>query len=68
MLLTEKVAKDFLHENGYEVLTPAQMDARKNYAEKKSKQDKHHHSRMILERYDAIKENLTLQQHGLLLY
>ncbi|MGG3446277.1 MarR family transcriptional regulator [Bacillus nitratireducens] len=67
-LLTEKIAKEFLQERGHEVLTPAQMEARKNYAEKKAQQDKHHYSRMILERYDAMKENLTLQQHGLLLY
>ncbi|PGL90735.1 MarR family transcriptional regulator [Bacillus thuringiensis] len=67
-MVTLKEAKRVLYEAGYNTVSPAQREAQKEYVEKKAQQDKHHYSRMILDRYNAIKENLTLQQHGLLLY
>ncbi|EJQ49861.1 MarR family transcriptional regulator [Bacillus thuringiensis serovar shandongiensis] len=67
----DKAAKLHIENNGGKVYTDKQLESFKKYNEmeaNKKEVDKHHHSRMILERYETITENLTLQQHGLLLY
>ncbi|WP_144550971.1 MarR family transcriptional regulator [Bacillus mycoides] len=55
-------------ELGYDFRSPAQQEAYSKYLDKQRSKDMTHHSRLIKERYETIKENLTLQQHGLLLY
>ena len=70
-LTTEELKGKTLEEMielGYDFRSPAQQEAHKNYVDKQRNKDLTHHSRLIRERYETIKENLTLQQHGLLLY
>ncbi|HGH0915337.1 TPA: MarR family transcriptional regulator [Bacillus cereus] len=62
------LAKLHIENRGGKVTTGAQLEQQKKFSEKKANQDKRHFSMQILERYEAIQENLTLQQHGLLLY
>lgn len=62
------LAKLHVENGGGKVTTGAQLEQQKKYSEKKANQDSKHFSMQILERYEALQENLTLQQHGLLLY
>ncbi|MDF9886691.1 DNA-binding IscR family transcriptional regulator [Bacillus sp. LEw-kw-24] len=62
------IAKMHIENRGGKVTTGAQLEQQKKYSEKKANRDTHHFSMQIKERYETIKENLTLQQHGLLLF
>ncbi|WP_459501107.1 MarR family transcriptional regulator [Bacillus sp. C1] len=63
-----QAAKRELLEAGYEVVSQSQKKAREKYLNSMSRRDGRHFTMMKRDKFKVIKENLTLQQHGVLLY
>ncbi|MBO1579368.1 helix-turn-helix domain-containing protein [Bacillus sp. XF8] len=67
MVIAEMTGKELL-EIGCEIISPSQKEARKNYLNSMKQRDGRHFTMMKRDNFKVIKENLTLQQHGVLLY
>ncbi|MBJ8027262.1 helix-turn-helix domain-containing protein [Bacillus cereus group sp. N21] len=57
-----------LMENGYTLQSPAQKEAQAKYLAKLSDKDRRHFAMLKRDNYTVIRESLTLQQHGVLLF
>ncbi|MGG3520256.1 MarR family transcriptional regulator [Bacillus pseudomycoides] len=67
MVTTDMTGKELL-EAGYEFVSPAQKEVRKKYTKMINSRDGRHFTMMKRDNFKVIKENLTLQQYGVLLY
>ncbi|CAG9614914.1 hypothetical protein BACCIP111899_04147 [Bacillus rhizoplanae] len=63
-----QAAKQEVLEAGYEIVSSAQKEAREKYLNSMSQRDGRHFTMMKRDNFKVIKENLTLQQQGVLLY
>ncbi|PQZ53975.1 hypothetical protein CQZ94_19190 [Bacillus sp. MYb209] len=66
-MVTVKQAKEVLHDAGYQMESPAQQQSRKNYAIKKSEMSEKRFAMQDVTNYEAIRDQLTQGQKGVLL-